>query len=59
MSQLNTIAEAAEQALLSLRKASTALEIHAEIVRLELSKFNTTTPVPVLETEMKRYSSES
>lgn len=54
-----TIADAAEQALVSLGKPSTGEEIHAEILRLELYQFNTPTPVHVLETELKRYSLES
>jgi len=55
----HTIADAAEKALKNLGRASTAEEIHAEILRLELYKFNTPTPVHVVETEMKRYSLES
>ena len=59
MSDSKTIADAAEEALKSLAKASTAEEIHSEILRLEIFKFNTPTPVHVLETELKRYSVES
>jgi len=57
MSDSKTIADAAEKALKSLLKASTAEEIHSEILHLEIFKFNT--PVHVLETELKRYSVES
>jgi dnd system-associated protein 4 len=53
------IADAAEKALRTLGKPSTAEEIFAEIQRLDLYKFNTQTPVHVLETELKRYSSNS
>ena len=59
MSALLTIADAAEEALKTLSKPSTAEEIHSEILRLGLYQFNTPTPVHVLETEMKRYSAES
>jgi dnd system-associated protein 4 len=59
MSDSKTIADAAEEALKSLSKASTAEEIHLEILRLGLFQFNTPTPVHVLETELKRYSVES
>jgi dnd system-associated protein 4 len=55
----STIADAAEKALKSLGRPSTAEELHAEILRLNLYKFNTPTPVYVLQTELKRYSSES
>ena len=55
----STIADAAEKALKSLDRPSTAEELHAEILRLNLYKFNTPTPVHVLQTELKRYSSES
>jgi len=59
MSNSKTIADAAEEALKSLAKASTAEEIHSEILRLGLFQFNTPTPVHVLVTELKRYSVES
>lgn len=54
-----TIADAAEKALSSLGKPSSAEEIHAEILRQNLYKFNTPTPVHVLDTELKRYSTNS
>jgi dnd system-associated protein 4 len=59
MSESVTIANAAEMALKTLGRPSTAEEIHLEILRLALYKFNTPTPVHVLETELKRYSAES
>lgn len=55
----HTIATAAEEALISLGAASTAAEIHKEIVRLGLYQFNTPNPEHVVETELKRYSAES
>jgi dnd system-associated protein 4 len=59
MKESKTIADVAEQALKRLAKPSTAEEIHSEILKLNLYKFNTPTPVHVLETELKRYSIES
>ena len=59
MKQAETIADAAELALKALGRAATAEEIHAEILKSELYKFNTPTPFHVLETELKRYSLES
>jgi dnd system-associated protein 4 len=59
MSNSKTISDAAEEALRSLSKPSTADEIHSEILRLDLYQFNTPNPVHVLETELKRYSAES
>lgn len=56
MKQAETIADAAELALITLGHAATAEEIHAEITNSGLYKFNTPTPVHVLETELKRYS---
>jgi hypothetical protein len=59
MSHSKTIADAAEEALKILLKASNAEEIHSEILHLEIFKFNTPSPVHVFETELKRYSVES
>jgi dnd system-associated protein 4 len=59
MSTETTIADAAEAALRSLGKPSTGEEIYAEVLRLNLYKFNTPDPVHVVETELKRYSAES
>lgn len=59
MTPNKTIADAAEKALRNLSRPSTAEEIHAEILRLDLYKFNTPTPVHVVETELKRYAVES
>ncbi len=59
MKPTTTIADAAEQALKSLGRAATVDEIHAEIVTNGLYKFNTPTPVHVLETELKRLSEDS
>jgi dnd system-associated protein 4 len=59
MSANTTIADAAETALKSLGKPSTAEEIHGEILRLQGYTFNTRDPVHVVETELKRYSEES
>ena len=59
MSKPLTIAEAALKALASLARPSTAEEIFDEIQQLDLYKFNTPTPVHVLETELKRYSVDS
>ena len=59
MTRILSIADAAAQALRSLSRASTADEVHAEILRLDLYQFNTPTPVHVLETELKRYAIES
>lgn len=59
MNSAETIADAAEQALKSIGRAATADEIHAEIVNTGLYRFNTPTPVHVLETELKRYSVDS
>lgn len=59
MSKSLTIAEAASKALESLARPSSAEEIYAEIEKLDLYKFNTPTPIHVLETELKRYSIDS
>lgn len=59
MNDSQTIADVAERVIKSIGKPSTAEEIHAEIVRLDLYQFNTPTPVHVLETELKRYSAQS
>jgi dnd system-associated protein 4 len=59
MNDNKTIADVAERAIKSIGKPSTAEEIHAEIVRLDLYRFNSPTPVHVLETELKRYSAQS
>jgi dnd system-associated protein 4 len=59
MSANITIADAAETALKSLGKPSTAEEIHCEILRQQGYKFNTPDSVHVVETELKRYSEES
>lgn len=58
MSEL-TISEAAEKALKSLAKPSSAEELYAEILRLGLYIFNTPTPIHVLQTELKRYLVDS
>jgi dnd system-associated protein 4 len=59
MKRAGTIADAAEQALKTLGRAASAEEIHAEILNAGLYKFNTPTPVLVVETELKRYSVDS
>lgn len=53
-----TISEAAEEASSSLGKPSTVEELYAEIIRLNLYKFNTPNPLHVLDTELKRNISE-
>jgi len=59
MNRSKTIADVAEKAMNSIARPATAEEIHVEIERLKLYKFNTPKPVHVLETELKRYSGES
>lgn len=54
-----TIADAAEIALREIGRPATADEIFAVIQQLGLYRFNTPTPVHVLETELKRYSKNS
>jgi hypothetical protein len=49
-----TIAEAARQALQSLGKASTILEIHAEITRRGLYDFRAKDPAGVLAAAIRR-----
>lgn len=59
MKKPQKIADAAETALSSLGKPSKVENIYDEILRLNLYRFRTPTPLLVLETELKRHSEGS